>query len=107
MSNKNNIMDHLVTLHSVLVSQHKDQGNRAGIETMKQLISDINDVGYMDGLGLQGVDGRFLLIEGQSWQHACRNIDNEITPSFVMWEESAFLSFLESILRSPGKDGSK
>jgi len=106
MSDKHNIMQNIISLHNMIISQHNYHANTLGIEKMNRLINEINEVGYIEGVGIKGIEGRYFLIDGESWQHACRNLEMKIFPSFVMWEESDFYAFLESVLQTSHQDKS-
>lgn len=100
MSNNNNTIQNIISLHNLILSQHRHGEKDVGVEKMNQLLKEINEIGFIEGLGVEGIKGRYLLIEGRSWEHACRNMHDVITPSFVMWEETEFMTFLKSLITS-------
>ena len=65
-----------------------------------RLMSEIKSVGCIEKMAINGGQGTYLVIDGQSWQDACRDLGVSTAPSFVMWEETAFFSFIQSQLMS-------
>jgi ParB-like chromosome segregation protein Spo0J len=104
MSNENNAIQHIISLHNLILSQHQRNGKANGVERMNRLIKEINEVGYIEGLGIEGIQGRYLLIDGKSWEQACRDLTEKVVPSYVMWEETDFLSFLKSLIANQDKN---
>jgi hypothetical protein len=66
---------------------------------LHSLIENIKGVGMVQGPALEHGDGRYFLIDGVSWQQACEELKHTITPNFIMWEETDFFAFLESLLQ--------
>ncbi len=81
--------------HRMVFPQGKNR-DVAGIKRINRFISNIQGAGLIDGIELNGKKGRFLFIKGVSWQNACRVLKEAAAPSFVVWEEAEFFSFLES-----------
>jgi hypothetical protein len=89
-------MAEVLALQDLLVSQSSRRGTSRGLERLNRMMSSIKRVGCVENMSLNGTEGTYLIIEGGSWRDACRDLGLAAAPSFVMWEETEFLSFLRS-----------
>ena len=103
MFNKENIMTRILSLDKLIISQQEGNQNSTGLKRLHSLIENIKGVGLVQGPTLDHGDGRYFLIDGASWQRACEELRDTITPNFIMWEETDFFTFLESLLKGPEK----
>ncbi len=103
MFDKENVMNKILSLDQLIISQQKGNRNSQGLSRLHSLIENIRGVGMVQGPALDHGDGRYFLIDGASWQRACEELRDTITPNFIMWEETDFFSFLESLLKGPEK----
>ena len=94
MSSKEDVMAKVLALQDLLVSQSPRRGMSRGLERLNRMMSSIKRVGCVENMPLNGTEGTYLIIEGCSWRDACRDLSLAAAPSFVMWEETEFLSFL-------------
>ncbi|TET34902.1 MAG: hypothetical protein E3J72_12260 [Planctomycetota bacterium] len=101
MSKKNPVMERVLALHNLLMSQKPKNGSSPGLERLNKLMSTIKRIGLIEKMMISGGNGRYLIIDGPSWENACRNLGVVKAPSFVMWEEMEFLSFLQSLITLP------
>ena len=103
MYDKENVMQQILSLDQLIISQQKKNRNQTGLKRLQSLIDIIKGVGMVQGAGIDKEDERYFLIDGASWQRACEELHQAIIPNFIMWEESDFFLFLESLLRSSNK----
>jgi len=97
MSNKDNVMEKILSISNQLVSLKKKFGNAASTERLNKFLSSIQSVGTIDKIEINGNQGRYFIIEGHSWENACRALKLFATPGFIMCEESELFSFLETL----------
>lgn len=95
----------VLALQDILVSQKPRRGTSRGLERLNRMMSSIKRVGCVEKMPLNGTEGTYLIIEGRSWEDACRDLGLAVAPTFVMWEETEFLSFLRSQVVLEGKKG--
>jgi hypothetical protein len=93
------VMQRILSIDQMISSQQKN-GNPMALNLLHNLIETIKNVGMVQGTGLGDNHGRYFLIDGVSWQKACGELKQPITPNFIMWEETEFFSFLESLVRN-------
>ncbi|MHC4144283.1 MAG: ParB/RepB/Spo0J family partition protein [Planctomycetota bacterium] len=103
MYDKEDVISRMLSLDQLIISQQKRSRNSAGLKRLHSLIENIKGVGMVQGATLDPDDGRYFLIDGASWQQACKELKHAITPNFIMWEETDFFAFLESLLRDSDK----
>ena len=103
MSKNGNIIQDIVTLHNMIVSQRKKQMNPEGLKQLNMFVSDLKSVGLIEGIALNGGKGRYFLFDGHSWNSACHRLGRSATPNFVAWEEADFFEFLKSQFVALGK----
>ena len=102
MFDKEDIMARIMSLDQLILSQQKGGRNSLSLRRLRNLLESIKGVGMVQGPALDHGNGRYFLIDGASWQKACKELKHSITPNFIMWEETDFFSFLESLLKGPG-----
>ena len=103
MFDKEKVMNRILSLDQLIISQQKGSRNSTGLKRLHSLIENIKGVGMVQGPALDHGNGRYFLIDGVSWQRACEELKYTITPNFIMWEESDFFTFLESLLQGSNK----
>ena len=103
MFDKEKVMNRILSLDQLIISMQKGSRNSTGLKRLHSLIENIKGVGMVQGPALDHGDGRYFLIDGASWQRACEELKHTITPNFIMWEETDFFAFLESLLQGPEK----
>ena len=96
-------MARVLALQELLVSQEPRRGTSRGLERLNRMMSSIKRVGCVENMPLNGTSGTYLIIEGRSWEVACRDLGLAAAPSDVMWEEMEFLAFLRSQVVLEGK----
>jgi hypothetical protein len=105
MSNDNSAMEKVLALEQLIKSQRAKKGSFHGLSRLNRLMSSIKRVGLFEKLRLNGSNGKYLVIEGRSWNDTCESMRISAAPSFIMWEESEFLNFLENCIVQPGNKG--
>ncbi|MHC4211973.1 MAG: hypothetical protein ACYSWP_01245 [Planctomycetota bacterium] len=103
MSENKNVIQNIISLHNIILSQSKRHINSEGIEQLNRFVSDLKSVGLIEGMALNGKKGRYFLIDGHSWEKACQRLGESAEPSFIAWDETAFFEFLKSQFMSTGK----
>lgn len=98
-------MAKVLALQDLLVSQQPGRGTSRGLERLNRMMSSIKRVGCVENMPLNGTSGTYLIIEGRSWEVACRDLGLGAAPTYVMWEEMEFLAFLRSQVVLEGKKG--
>jgi hypothetical protein len=96
-------MAKILALESALLSRRHKKGHIHGKERFTKIMSNLKRVGFIEKLNINGNGGRYLILDGRSWNDTCKNLKVTEAPSFVMWEEIEFLSFLQNHL-SPDTD---
>jgi len=104
MSEKSPVIDKIIALQHSLSSQNKEKGSSGALKRLNKLMSNIKRVGFIEKIQLNGEEGRYLIIDGHSWQSVCQDLHLAAESSFVLWEENEFLSFLQSHFISLGKN---
>ena len=95
MSSKDNIMEKILALQSLLLAQKQRNGNTFGLERLSTFMTGIKRVGVIDDVKLNGKLSRYIIIDGHSWLTVCHSLKIEAPPSYVMLEEAELLSFLK------------
>lgn len=96
MSDNNNVIQNIISLHNMIISQRTKHINSEGIKKLNMFVSNLKSVGLIEGMALNGSKGRYFLIDGASWENACHRLGESVAPSFIAWEESKFFEFLKS-----------
>ncbi len=96
------VVDSILSLHQHIGSLHKKFGNDALLKKIDDFMLSLHTVGLMDGVSINGKKGRYFLIDAKSWLEASRKLGIEAAPDFIVWEESEFFSFLDSLLKPLG-----
>ena len=107
MSNVENVMKNIESLHDLIVRQHKDKKNTTKIKRFNAFMSNLKSVGMIEGADFNGHKGRYLLIDGYSWFSACKLLKNNVVPNYVIWEENDFFSFLKAQIINPVSQNTK
>ena len=104
MSNNDIIMQKILSLDRLIISQQKKNRDSPALKELNKLIHNIKGVGLIEGTAFNGGnEERYFLIDGASWQKACQEIHQTIIPNFIMWEEKEFFSFLEYLITNSEK----
>ena len=98
MSNNGDVISKMKAIHNSLTLQEEADKRSAKVERLNRIMLGIKRVGMIENVRLNGSKGRYMIIDGASWQNVCRDLKREAAPSFVLWEEGEFLSFLQSNL---------
>ncbi len=98
MSRKNTAMENIVLLHNRIVNKQKEIRSPEVLERVTNFMAELRCVGMIEGLEMNGRPGRYFLIDGNSWGKACRILKAPAAPSFVIWEEADFFSYLDSFV---------
>jgi hypothetical protein len=96
MSKTNPVMAKILALESALISRRHRKGRVHGTDRFAKIMSNLKRVGFIEKLNINGNGGRYLILDGRSWNDTCKNLKVTAAPSFVMWEEIEFLSFLQN-----------
>ncbi len=102
MSHKQTAIDSILSLHQHLIALHKKFGNDELLKKVDDFMLSLHTVGMMDGVRINEKEGRYFLIDAKSWLEASRKLGIEAAPDFIVWEESEFFSFLDSLLKPLG-----
>ena len=102
MSHEITVIDRILSLHQHLIRLNSELKDDQLSKKIDDFMLGLETVGLLDGIKLNGKKGRYFLIDGKSWYEASRKIEIEVIPNFVVWEESEFFSFLDSLLKPLG-----
>lgn len=103
MSFEPTIIDRILSLHQHIITLHRNFGDDRVLKKIDDFMLGLQNVGLLEGIEVNGKKGRYFLIDGKSWNEARKKIKIEADPNFVIWEESEFFSFLDSLLLKPLK----
>jgi len=98
MSSKDGPMRCILSLHDRIALRYRHDKRSVDLRRIDRFMTNLKRVGFVKNIGSNGKEARYFLIEGRSWQKACRQLHATVTPSFVLWAEAEFLAFLESEL---------
>ena len=98
MSHKQTVIDSILSLQQHIIMLHRDFGDHAVLKKVEDFMLKLDTVGMLDSININGKEGRYFLIDAKSWIQASREMDIDVVPDFVVWEESEFYSFLEHLL---------
>ena len=107
MSHKHTVIDSILSLHQHIITLHRDFGDDLLLKKVDDFMLSLQTVGLLDGIKINGKGGRYFLIDGKSWYEASQKIKIEAIPNFIVWEESEFFSFLDSMLKPLGSRSNK
>ncbi len=107
MSHEHTVIDSILSLHQHIITLHRDLRDDQLLKKLDDFMLGLQTVGLLEGIKINGKRGRYFLIDGKSWNEASRKIKIEAVPNFIIWEESEFFSFLDSLLKPLGYRGSK
>lgn len=99
MSHKDTVIDSILSLHQHIITLHRNFEDDKLLKKVDDFMLSLQTLGLLDGIKINGKGGRYFLIDGKSWYEASRKIKIETIPNFVIWEESEFFSFLDSLLK--------
>jgi hypothetical protein len=91
-------MKAILSLHENMLTMQKECLDPNVIKRVDNFMLELKGVGLVEGLEISGFRGRYFLIDGSSWCRACRKLNANPVPNFVIWEESDFFSYLDSLL---------
>ena len=96
MSKFGNDIQSITSMHNMILAQRNKRLNSEGLKQLNAFVSDLKNIGLVDGIELNGEKGRYFLIDGLSWETACQRLGRTVAPSLIAWEESEFFEFLKS-----------
>ncbi len=102
MAHEHTVMDNILSLHQHIINLHRNLRDDQFLKKLDDFMLSLQTVGLLDGIKINGKGGRYFLIDGESWYEASRKIEIEAVPNFIIWEESEFFSFLDSLLKPLG-----
>ena len=97
MSNSR-VLKSILTLHEHIVAKQAECSDPALIRRIDDFMSELKNVGLVEGLEIGGIRGRYFMIDGSSWCRANRKLKGTAVPNYVIWEETDFFSYLDSLL---------
>ena len=107
MSSNNRVINAIFKLHNHIIEKQAECSDPGLIKRIDDFMSELKNVGLVEGLEIGGIRGRYFMIDGSSWCRANRKLKGTAVPNYVMWEESDFFSYLDSlltVLSRPKKD---
>ncbi len=107
MSHENTVIDRILSLHQHIITLHRNLRDDRVLKKVDDFMLSLQNVGLLEGIEVNGKRGRYFLIDGKSWNDARRKMEIEAAPNFVIWEESEFFSFLDSLLKPLGSLSNK
>ena len=102
MSHEHTVIDRILSLHQHIITLHRNLRDDRVLKKVDDFMLSLQNVGLLEGMEVNGKRGRYFLIDGKSWNEARKKIKIEADPNFVIWEESEFFSFLDSLLKPLG-----
>jgi hypothetical protein len=105
MSSHKNATQSITSIYNMMQAQRQKQTNSEGIKQLNTFVSDLKNIGLVEGIELNGTQGRYFLIDGLSWENACQRLGRSAAPSLIAWEESEFFEFLKSGFMAKAKHG--
>ncbi len=99
MSHDQKQLDRILSLHETIIAHHRESGDEGLLKKVEELMGRFQSMGLLEGMERHGIHGRYFLFEGPTWMEAAEKLEMEAVPNFVLWEESEFFRFLESVLR--------
>jgi len=97
MSN-HSVLKAILTLHEHIVARQTECSDPGLIKRIDDFVSELKNVGFVEGLEIGGIRGRYFMIDGNSWCRANRKLKGTAIPNYVIWEETDFFSYLDSLL---------
>lgn len=107
MSRNNRVLNAILSLHEHIIAKVSEYDDPGLIQQIDNFISDLKNVGFVEGLEIAGIRGRYFMIDGSSWCRANRKLKGTAVPNFVIWEETDFFSYLDSLLTVLSKSNKK
>lgn len=94
----NRVLNAIFSLHDHLVGKQEECSNPGLIKQVDDFMSELKTIGLVEGLEIGGIRGRYFMFDGNSWCRANRKLKITAVPNFVIWEETDFFSYLDSLL---------
>ncbi len=98
MSHSNRVLKAILSLHEHMEAKLSECEDPGLIKQIDDFMSELKNVGFVEGLEIAGIRGRYFMIDGSSWCRANRKLKGTAVPNFVIWEETEFFSYLDSLL---------
>lgn len=94
----NRVLNAILSLHDHMLAKQEECSDPGLIKRIDDFMSELKNVGMVEGLEIGGMRGRYFMIDGNSWCRANRKLKVTAVPNFVIWEETDFFSYLDSLL---------
>jgi hypothetical protein len=94
----NRVLKAILSLHEHMLAKQTESSDMGLIKRVDDFMSELSNVGIVEGLEIGGIRGRYFMIDGNSWYRANRKLKGTAVPNFVIWEETDFFSYLDSLL---------
>lgn len=101
------VLKSILSLHEHMMAIQSECSDPGLIKRVDDFISELKNVGLVEGLEIGGIRGRYFMIDGNSWCRANRKLKGTAVPNFVIWEETDFFSYLDSLLTVLSKSKKK
>ena len=98
MSANKKVLKSIISWHEHMVAEAEECSDPGLLKKIEDFMSELKTIGIVDGLEIGGIQGRYFMIEGKSWFHANRKLKSTAIPNFVIWEETDFFQYLDSLL---------
>lgn len=98
MSHNSRVLKAIFSLHEHMVTMQSECTNPELLKQVDDFMSELNNVGLVEGLEIGSLRGRYFMIDGNSWCRAIRKLKATAVPNFVIWEEIDFFNYLDSLL---------
>jgi hypothetical protein len=89
-------MKRVLALQQFLAAQAREHKGASRLQRLERLMAGIRNVAFFEKLGIGDDDGRYLVLDGTSWQSVCKMLGIAAAPNLVMWKEDDFFSLLEA-----------
>lgn len=98
MSSNSRVFKSILTLHEHIVAKQAECSDPSLIKRIDDFMSELKNIGLVEGLEIGGIHGRYFMIDGSSWCRANQKLKGTAVPNYVIWEETDFFSYLDSLL---------
>jgi len=98
MSPNSRVLNAIFKLHEHIIAKQTECSDPGLIKRIDDFMSELKNIGLVEGLEIGGIRGRYFMIDGNSWCRANRKIKGTAVPNYVIWEETDFFSYLDSLL---------
>lgn len=99
MTPNHTVIDSILSLHQHIILLHRKYADQELLNKLDDFMLSLQTVGLLDGIHIHGKEGRYFLIEATSWKEVTQRLRINAVPNFVLWEESEFFTFLDSLLK--------